>query len=335
MKATGNRRSPALIAAAFFWVAAFGPSCSDGPQVLGTNSDLGGIKTVKKKKTAGDAELSDADKAESGALSDSNTVDHGYASGSGSGSAALPDSPIVYPSFDLNGKGACTCKGKVNTTIARIGTSLSKDTLNINMYQADIQLDGKGKGQKEATEKIQQNTGITAYARPNAAEIKALRESGFDYAGYAIFAKQVVKSRQGQTYTFDKPLPVFPWPALAARYKDLQTAGSKTWSANVTGFRSFAVTVTLSLVEASDDKVVVKFTTDIPSDSTWELYEDFPIPRESIYTINPQASIVTRIENTNYFFGNECGDSKEQIKMAYALCKRDSDGKVDQYPCDM
>jgi hypothetical protein len=329
-------------------------SCSDGPAITSGDSG-GGIDGLtkgkkKKKKSEGDISLDEngtSKEIDSGDLSDGGETSKELGGPSGSGDApadqppdtteapAQPPPPIVYPTFDFNGKGACTCKGKVHTTLAKIKTQLDDNNLNINMYYADMILNGKSKGQKQATEKISQNTGITSYVRVPKAEVKPLKDSGFDYATYAIFAKSVTKQRQGQTYNFDKPLPVFPWPAVASRYKALADAPNKTksWSANVTGFHTFPVTISLTLLEATAEKITVALHTEIGGDNQGNLYEDFPIARDSVYTINPAALLVTRIDATNLFFGDECNKSLETIKMAYLICQRDSEGKVDQFPC--
>ncbi len=329
-----------------------GASCSDGPQIAGGNGGgLGGLTKDKKKKkkaaSAQDGDISTDEGGQSKEIDSGDLSDGGESSkqlqGSSSDAAAaepeapaVPPPPIKFPTFDFNGKGACTCKGKVHTTLAKISTALDAAALNINMYYADMILSGKSKGQEQATEKIQQNTGITTYSRPSVDEVKALKAGGFDWASYAIFAKGVTKTRQGQAYTFDKPLPVFPWPAVASRYKALADAPGKTksWSANVAGFHAFAVTISLTLTEATAEKIVVSLHTEISGDDQGKFYEDFPVARDSVYTINPQALLVTRIDNTNLFFGDECNKSQEQVKMAYLICKRDSEGKVDQFGCE-
>lgn len=329
MSSTRLRTAPltaqAALAAALLVLAE--ARCSDGPKIAsGGSAGIGGLTTAV------------------GSASGSGSSDSGSTSGSASsealkhlqeGDSGSPLEPIKFPTFDFNGKGACTCKGKVHTTMAKVSTMLDDEALTINMYYADMILNGKSKGQKEATDKIAQNTGSTIYARPSKDEVAALKAADFDWAAYAIFAKSVTKQRQGQTYTFDKPLPVFPWPAVASRYKALADAPNKTksWSAQVTGFHSFAVTISLTLKEASADKIVVALQTTITGDDQGKLYEDFPVARDAVYTINPETLVVSGIESTNWFFGDECDKTKEQIKMVYLVCKRTADGKVDQFPC--
>lgn len=355
----------AALCAGLVSLAAWAPSCSDGPEITaGGGGGIGGLakksddddddddssksgkKKTKKKTTKSTGEdpgdLADDQtlSAEAvGALSEDDLESKDLAQPDAAAPAAQPPAapppPIKYPSFDFNGKGAATCKGKVHTTFAKIASSINAEALSIDMYFADMQLSGKKKGQEEASKKIKESTGVSIYTRVPIDQIKALKAANFDYVGYAVFANQVVKTRQGQTFIFDKPLPVFPWPSLPSKYKDLVAAGNtKVWTANVNqvGVRQFPVSVAFTLLEASDTRVVVKFTVDIP-DTTYAIYEDFPMARESIYTINPKAQMVTRIDNTSLYFGNECDNRQESVKMAYLVCKRNTDGAIDDFPC--
>ncbi len=354
----------AALCAGLVSLAAWAPSCSDSPEITaGGGGGIGGLakkksdddddddsssksgnKNKKTTKSTGEdpGDLADDEtlSAEAlGALSEddleSKDIAQPDAGAPAAEPAAPPPPPIKYPTFDFNGKGACTCKGKVHTTFAKIASAINADSLSIDMYFADMQLSGKAKGQDKASAKIKESTGVTTYTRLPVAQLKPLKEAGFEYVGYAVFATQVVKSRQGQTFIFDKPLPVFPWPSLPSKYAALQAAGnSKSWTANVNqvGVRQFPVTVTFTLLEAADTRVVVKLTVDIP-DTTYAIYEDFPMARESIYTINPKAQMITRIDNTSLFLGNECDNRQESVKMAYLVCKRNTEGAIDDFPC--
>lgn len=317
-------------------------SCNNAPEAPAglASSGIGGLKTDGKKRAANDGNIS-GDEGQSKELDAGDLSDGGEASKETAAKQAAaaegpppPDKPIVYPAFDFNGKGTCTCKGKVHTSLAKITTALDAQNLTINMYYADLIVSG-GKGQKEASKTIQASTGITQWQRPSPQEAQSLKDQGFDYAPYAIFAREAKKFRQNQVFAFDKPLPVFPWPAVASRYKALKDAPNQTksWSANVTGAGNFQVVVSLTLISATATEIVIKLTTDIPADTTWQLYEIFPLPREATYHIDPQQLIVTRIDNLSLFFGDECKKQKESVRMAYLLCKRDAQGKVDQFPC--
>lgn len=244
---------------------------------------------------------------------------------------------IEYPNMDFLGGGITTCKGDSLPTRVQFFSKLHQDRLELNMYQASIKAD-KGKAEDEANKKISQNTGVTTFTRPSKVDKVKLLARKFKFTSYSIFAKSVTKERQGQTYKFSDPLPVFPWPAPASRFEELEKEGPKSWTAQVTGADNFTVTVTLSFVGASGDEVRVKFQTEIQEDQPGTpnhraRYEAFPIPREAIYTVNGKTRDVRMIENVNWFKGDECKGGPEQIKMTYKICRKSTTGKDEQFPC--
>lgn len=322
-----------LLLAAIMASAAWLVSCADGTQVVGIegSSISGGDSKSKKKKNKKDEEGVELDEEE-------NSIDlagfdtPGSVEDNGDGGA-----PIEYPNMDFLGNGITTCKGDSLPTKVQFFSKLHQDKLELNMYAASIKAD-KGKAEDKANQKINQNTGITRFDRPSKEETSKLKSDGFKFASYAIFSKSVTKERQGQTYNFDKPLPVFPWPAPVSRYEELEKSGPQSWTASVTGADNFSVTVTLSVVSISGDEAKLKLQTEIHEDQPGDpnhraRYEAFPIPREAVYTVNGTARDVRMIENVNWFKGDECKGRPEQITMTYKMCRKSTSSKDEQFPC--
>jgi hypothetical protein len=314
--------------------AAWMISCSDGTQVVGVDGssisggDSKAKKKTKNKKGEDGVELDDTENVINIAGFDT----PGSVEDNGEGGA-----PIEYPNMDFLGNGITTCKGDSLPTKVQFFSKLYQDKLELNMYAASIKAD-KGKAEDQANEKINQNTGITRYDRPGKLEIAKLKADGFKFATYAIFSKAVTKERQGQTYNFDKPLPVFPWPAPSSRYEDLEKSGPQSWTAAVTGADNFTVTVTLSVVSISGDETKLKLQTEILEDQPGDpnhraRYEAFPIPREAVYTVNGSTRDVRMIENVSWFKGDECKNRPEQITMTYRICRKSTSEKDEQFPC--
>lgn len=311
---TGLRISFAIVLSSAVWLIA----CNDGTEVMG----VGGGNSKKKD---GDIEIDDKASNMIGFDSPGSVEDNG------DGTA------IEYPNMDFLGRGVTTCKGENLPTRVQFFSKLYAEKLELNMYEASIKAD-KGKAEKEANQKISQNTGVTRFDRPTKAETTKFKEAGVKFASYAIYATKVTKERQGQTYEFDKPLPVFPWPAPASRYKELEK-GPQSWTASVTGADSFTVTVTVSLVSLDGDEAQIKLETEIAEDQPENSdhrarYEAFPIPREATYTVNGKTRDVRMIENINWFRGDECKSRPEQISMTYNLCRKSTSEKDEQFTCE-
>ena len=313
--------------------------------MFGCDSSTDGIKALPTGKSPSVGGRDDRNSSQSGDLFDKSSGlfdddddddDDGSSSGSLDASdddGEVEDVEIVFPDLDFKGDGHSTCKGKSYTSLAGITTKLSKTELDINLHRNRVIVDDKA--QDKADKQIARSRGHTIYDRLSDQELKDLRDDGFESARFAIFARGVEKQAQQQQYSFSEPLPVFPWPARASRYEDLDD-GPMSWSASVSGHKSFNVTITVSKESEVGDKVKLKFRLDISGDSAGELYEEFPIPREAIYEINTESRDVRSIDSTNLYFGNESceSNSKETVKMFYKLCKKTTEGDVEDIgPC--
>lgn len=243
----------------------------------------------------------------------------------------VEDPDIVFPAFEFDGRGVATCKGDTHPSTAGVTTALNEDTLDINMFRARV--DVGSKGQEDADKEMQKSLGLTFYKRVTRDEMQGFKEDGFKNAGYSIFALSVDKTSKQQQFFFDKPLPVYPWPAPNSRFSPLDN-GSASWTANVTGHRQFTATITISKEAETDDSVTLKYALLIHEDTNRVIYEDFPIPREAIYTINTKDRDVRQIVSTSWFNGEKCDNRPEEVRMTYKLCKKTTGDKVEDIPCN-
>ncbi len=323
-----------ILSATIIVLAACVSSCNDGAEVIGVQKEGasdGKGRLVKKSSSGNDEKNVEIDDNESVVKMAGFDKPGGVVEDNGEGVAA-----VEYPNMDFLGNGITTCKGDSMPTKVQFFSKLHTDKLELNMYHASIKAD-KGKAEDKANKKIAENTGVTIFHRPSKNEKSDYIKAGLKWASYAIFAKSVTKERQGQTYEFSKPLPVFPWPGPASRYDDLKD-GPKSWTADVTGADTFTVTVTLSLEGVSGEESRLKLLTEIHEDLPGTAdhrarYEKFPIPREAIYTVNAADRDVKMIENTSWFNGAECKNKPESVTVTYKLCRKTTSEKDDQFPC--
>ena len=324
-----------LLSATIIVLASWVSSCNDGAEVIGVQKE--GNKDGKDKP--GKKSVSADDDDDGVEIDDTENVIR--KAGFGKPGGVVEDNgdgspPVEYPNMDFLGNGITTCKGDSMPTKVQFFSKLHTDKLELNMYHASIKAN-KGKAEEKANKKISESTGVTVFQRPTKDEKNEYIKDGFKWASYAIFAKSVTKERQGQTYEFSKPLPVFPWPGPPSRYDDLKD-GPKSWTANVTGADTFTVTVTLSLDGESGDETRFKLQTEIHEDQPGNpdhraRYEKFPIPREAIYTVNGADRDVKMIQNTSWFNGAECKNKPESVTVTYKLCRKTTSNKDDQFPC--
>jgi hypothetical protein len=330
---TSHPRQAALAVAMAIFAAWASASCSGGTQIASPDSGVGGIKQGDEEDSLDDEEANlGADGGPQVNGPDGTPI--GVAGAAGD----TPSGPIDYPAMDFLGRGVATCKGDNYPTTAQVATTVDDNKLDINLYAASLQAD-KDKAEDEANKKLRENTGITSYTRITAAERDAFKAQGVKFGSYAIFAKSVVKQRQGQSFAFDKPLPVYPLPASAGPFETLRGEGVVSWSAHVTGSFTFDVTVTLQVLSVNGDNVMVKLQTNIAQDQPGaanhrSLYEVFPIPREATYTLNIRERDVRRMDQISWFNGQECDNKPEQVSMTYNLCKKTSQTKNEQFPCN-
>lgn len=312
-----------------------GGACESNTQISAPGGRFGGLR--------GKDEADEGPRRDPGLGVDGGT---GAAVGTGTGgglntavgtSTAETPTVVDWPRMDFRGHGVATCQGDQYPTTARVQTSVDGSRLDINLMSAEISSD-KGSIQEQANQQIAQNTGVTTYARLSEAQRDAFLQQGVKLGSFAIFALGVTKQTQGQSFVFDRPLPVYPLPSGLAVFQALMGEGPKSWSAHVSGSWNFDVTVTLQVMSAAGSAVTVKITSDIAQDQPGQpehraLYEVFPLPREAIYDLNVDEHDVRQINQTSWFKGDQCDGQPEQVSLTYALCQKVTAARTDNFPC--
>lgn len=301
-------------------------SCSEGTQIAAPGFD-NGYGRDSKKKQADDGDL---------VSDDDNYDDNGGLREDGIGKLASEGSvgAVAYPELDLRGAGSLSCKGKRYDTIGKYRVELSAETLALDFYEGKV-VNAGSTVEDKANPKIAQSLGPTLFNRPSKEDRAKAVKDGFDWAAYAIYAGSVVKTKTGATFTFDKPLPVFPWPAKASRYDEL-AASPKTWTSTVTGGPdgTFTAAVTVSLISVDGDDATIKLVLNIPEDTDRHYYESFPMARDATFTINSKTLDVRRVAAVNWYRGDsQCEGRPEDITMNYNLCSKIVKGKTQTFDC--
>lgn len=309
---------------------ALAASCSNGPEIVGSGTTIGGSKKSEdEKKSKKDDKKGGAlfpDDEEGGVLfDDDGNLREEVLDGDQTNGAS-----INYPTMDLTGNGNVTCKGKVYGVHGQYTNTIDKERVDLNFYQGSIS--GAGKGQDKANRKIQESLGQTIYTRITSEERAQYLKDGMDIPPFAIFAKQAVKTKTGNTFIFSKPLPVFPLPAAPARYEKLKE-GPQSWTAEVTGTYNFTVTMTVSLVSVDENVVILKFQTDIPQDTNRTLYEAWPLAREATFAMVTTALEVRSIKSVNWFNDSDSCGGPETLTIGFQLCKKTVAGNTTTLPC--
>jgi hypothetical protein len=308
--------------------------------------DSANLKKKKKKKPSKDgddqAEL-DEDKDKDGGDEDDETP--------------------VYPQLGFNGKGYTTyeLKDRLAMTMS-IETRLDDSALTIVTKTAKVECgDKSGCKQKDVDSSVNANSiGANVYKRTTASELKQLKKDGFNTASYAIFAKSV-RGKNGITYTFDKPIPVYPWPAAKSRYEALDD-GPETWTTTATADRyiplrnyisledanrngeihersgnarkAFSITMVVSKEAGSNSgDVKLSFNLTITEDKDRIAYKYFPIPKTSTFTIDTSKRDVRGANMINWSHGDKSKKAEESV-LDYKLCTKTTPDDVKQFPCE-
>jgi hypothetical protein len=256
------------------------------------------------------------------------------------GDEPLGDSPteggeedIVYPQFQFTGNGPVTCGGDVGMATAGVKTTIDGSQMMLQTLRANMNCTVEKCEQGQVTAKVQESIGSNHYVRVSDDELDEFADKDDFISGkFAVYASSVsyVKTSNPadkRVFTFDKPLPVFPFPGPASRFDAIKDGA--TWKARTSGHFTMNVTMTMKVTAANDNLVSVVSTVDIAEDTDRSLYEMFPIPRQSVYTIDPKKRRVTRIEITNWFRGDECKGKPGEVYMNYDLCQVTKGGDVE------
>lgn len=269
---------------------------------------------------------------------------------------------IVYPQLAFKGNGYTTYQLKDRLTMRMdIETNLDDDALTIDTKTAKVECGSKsGCNQKDVDESVNSKSiGVNTYQRSSRTELKNLKSDGFNAAYFAIFAKSV-RGKNGFNFTFEKPVPVYPWPAAISRYEEL-SSGAISWSAIVTADRyvslnpnisdsavqgsgesfvksgnaikQFNLTVAVSMQAAEGDLIKLTFDITIPEDKERMIYKYFPLPKTTIYTIDTAKKDIKAVHMVNWSNGDKSKDPEESV-LDYKLCSKTVSGEVKQFSCD-
>jgi len=279
------------------------------------------------------------------------------------GDNSSEEDTLEYPQLTFNGRGYTTYKLKDRLAMTLgIETRLDKTELTIETKTARVDCGNKsGCKQKDVDASVNANSiGANTYYRSSAGELKNLKKDGFNVATYAIYAKSV-KGRNGITFTFDKPIPVYPWPAAMSRYSALDR-GSETWTTKVTADRHIPLTSNISLDEATrngevheragnarkiftismvvskqpgttNNEIKLTFDFTINEDRDRLAYNYFPIPKTSTFTIDTQKRDIISANMVNWSHGDKSERAEESV-LDYMLCSKTTSGVVKRFSCN-
>jgi hypothetical protein len=267
---------------------------------------------------------------------------------------------IDFPQLSFKGNGYTTYKLKDRLTMRMgIDTQLDEDSLTIDTRSAKVECGSKsGCNQGEVDRDVNATSlGLNVYQRLTPAELKELKSDGFNAAAYAIFAKSV-RGKNGYTFTFDKPIPVYPWPASKSRYEPLES-GPESWTTTVTADKyvplraglspnsvqndaseragnakkTFSATVSVSMQSLGSGQVKLTFDLNLPDDRDRMLYKYFPLPRSSAFTIDTDKKDVRAVSMTNWSNGDKSKEPEESV-LEYKLCSKTTSSDTKTFNCE-
>ncbi len=240
----------------------------------------------------------------------------------------LSTSSVMYPETLFKGTGVAVCDEDVYLTTATVKSRLSETTFVMQLAAATVQTDSL---EDKIQEEIDNNLTEVQYTLVPVAD-----RGKIDGKDIAIFATSSLQVKQDIRFKFSEPLPVYVWPAVAARYDSLRNGGPKSWTAIVTGKVTFEATVTLTYVRGAGNRSTIRLETFIKEDQNGELYQDFPIPKIAEISVDGDRQIVERSKNENVFNGDRrCDDKLGVVKMDYEVCIRISPGKIEDFGCSL
>lgn len=337
----------------FCMIAASFVSCR--PTTIGQAPETGGRRGAEDGSRADDDDDEDDEDGQTGSSTGTSTITGivtATTTTTGTGTATSTDlrpvedeevelDPALFPSLELAGSGVTKCKEDLRTT-TRIASQLSATELTVARTDArvacwrdnewiDILLGIRGCDQAELDAKVRADVlGATRYRRATTDERQRLRDAGTKPPAYAVLAMGVT-SHKGVAWQFDRPLPVFPWPAPATRYADLD-AGPQTFNATAVGPKTIALSIKVEKVETLGTLVKLRFTTSINNDVDRAAFDNFPIPRTATYQIDTVTRDIRAIDAVDWFTDQACRGSG-QIEMTYKLCKKTVNGQVQDFGC--
>lgn len=315
------------------WWLAVASSCSSGPGITGTTgsdsgSGKGGNAGGKESESAGGDDLGEL----AGAEFDDN-------SGSDGG-----DAKVVYPAFRYNGKGNSICGSMNHVTTINVETSYTAEAMVVKKTNSKVYCDIKISGSDgvpddkcdeiaNSAQSMEKRNQETTFMRLKGDDLKKAQDGGLDYVAYAVFAQEI-RTASGRVIKLSKPLPVGILPASDGRYKDAET---KTWTANASdGAQTFDVSIEVSQVSASEGEAQMRIVVTIPqAASDFTLYESWPMPAASTYTIDTKAQSITSIaaQGKNGDGGQDRCSKTDTSTTTLTLCDKIVDGKTQPGAC--
>jgi hypothetical protein len=239
------------------------------------------------------------------------------------------DTDIEYPVMKFLAKGSLTSDGKTYPCNGRVTASMDDSSLKLDLTEMKIDV---GKYQDKADQKTRQELGVSVYERVAKGRMARLEsEKSFNNAPYMIFSEKVVKPNGKGVFSFNPPLPVFAWPAREAAYADLEENGSVTWKATVNG--SYEVNVTVEYEGQSGGLIELRMTVEIPSDKNGEIYETFPMSKETVFKVDPVKRRVLRLDTVDFYYDEE-KKRKERNDLVWRICSASRAGKSEDYSCE-
>ena len=241
---------------------------------------------------------------------------------------------IDYPVLTYFGIGDVSHEGRSLNMDIELATEIDDRKLQIESYRANVSCSGiNGCEQREVDQKSRDLEGEDRYQRVSFDDRKKLGDD-YEDSHYAIFADKV-DTKKGRVFTFDKPLPVYPWPAAESRYEPLEKGRAEfetTVSASppIGSVSQFEVRVRVKLESLSSSQAIIQIDTTIPSDNGHNLYGEFPIPRNTEYTIDIEERSIVEVDMTSNFKGEE---GPERTQLRFRLCSSELESGTEEFSC--
>ena len=235
---------------------------------------------------------------------------------------------IEYPELKFYGLGTLSNNKKIYDTWGKVTVNMNERDLELDLTDLQIVVPNH---QDKSDKETRKEKGMSTFWRVQKDEmVRLIKEDDFNNAPYVIFANGAVKPNGKGTFHFDRPLPVFAWPAREAAYQGLKDAGSESWSARVND--DYMVHVTVSYEGFQGDLIKLKIEADIPADREGRIYETFPISKESIFYINTESRRVMKLRTSDRYYDEE-KKRGERNDLLWKLCSSSRSGETKKYNC--
>ena len=243
------------------------------------------------------------------------------------------EKPISYPRLLFRGSGHTTYerKDKLRTTMG-IQTRMDDYELELSTIEARIFCGDKGGcKQGEVDEDVRKDMiGRQVYDRTSKSDLQDLARR--DRNPTVIFADSVT-DKKGRSTSFHSSIPVYPWPSRMGAYED-QGFGTQTWQSQYSHegrTRPMTVTVNTEKLDSTDVRVTISLN--LPQDDEHKHYENLPMLKRAIYTIDTKRRNIRQFQMVSYFHGDKSKDPEEMI-INHRLCEKVQDGDRKSFSCN-